>query len=113
MFLRIKLLMSLLRGKPSQAIPLLVKAIAEGKFGEVARTWYWRLAGLKLWITAVVATVAFGLEQFASYGLCVPGGPIDFSCQGAAGSLYAFAGFLAVVGLYDGAVRSEAPFRKG
>lgn len=109
MFFKLKLLFSFLRGKPSAVIPKLVKGIAEGKFGEAPKTWYWKLAGLKTWITAVIVVIGFGLDQFASSGLCVPDGPIDFSCQGAAVSLYTFAGFLAAVGLYDGAVRSEAP----
>jgi hypothetical protein len=101
-FSRLGVLFSFIKGKPSEFIPKLIKAVAEGKFGEPAKKIYWQVAGYKTWITAIVATVGFALQQFEQAGLCP-------DCAGWSVILYQVALGLLAVGLFDGAVRLDPP----
>jgi hypothetical protein len=100
---KIKLLVAFLRGKsPSRILVKVIKMVAEGDFGPEAQKVYWTLAGVKTWITAVIVIATFALETASTQGLCP-------DCSAWAGYLYMAAGILFAVGLYDGAVRADAP----
>lgn len=100
MFGRLKLVGQFIM-KPSKAVPSAVNAIAEGKFGEGPKKVYWFLAGKKTWITVVVAGAAEGLSSIPAEQCA------DCSTYGE----YAWiaAGFLLVIGLWDGAIRAVPP----
>lgn len=102
MFARLGVLFSFLKGKPSEFIPKLIKAVAEGKFGEPAKKVYWQVAGYKTWITGAVALAAFVLQYLSEQGLCA-------DCSTYYNVLYQVAAVLLAVGLFDGAVRIDPP----
>lgn len=102
MFSRLGVLFSFLKGKPSEFIPKIIKAVAEGKFGEPAKKVYWQVAGYKTWITVVVASAGFVLQQLEEAGLCA-------DCGAWYVILYQVALGLLAVGLFDGAVRLDPP----
>jgi hypothetical protein len=90
--------------KPSEAVPTLIKAIAEGKLGEQPKKIYWALAGKKTWITVAVVGVATTLESIPAEQ-CV-------QCADWTAWAWSAAGFLLVAGLWDGAVRAVPPKKK-
>ncbi len=90
----------------SKLLPYLVKALAEGRFGEAPKKAYWFLAGKKMYIGAVLGAVAALLQWGTSSGTC---GQLGLDCTGYTATLASVAGILALIGLYDGAVRAEAP----
>jgi hypothetical protein len=83
-----------------------VKAIAEGKLGELPKRLYWRLAGAKTYIGmafgAAWALLTWGTES----GTC---GKLGYDCTAWANTLGVIAAFLMAVGLFDGALRTKAP----
>ena len=86
----------------SKLLPLLIKKVAEGDFGEAPAKIYWFLAGKKLYISIGILIAGYVLDVLFSKGLCE-------SCGGYKGELITFAAILATIGLYDGALRSDPP----
>lgn len=103
MLTRIKLVVAFVK-KPSEAVPKLINAIAEGHFGEGPKKIYWALAGKKTWITVGVAGVATALESVPAE-MCA-------QCAQYTDYVWSAAGFLLVTGLWDGAVRAVPPKKK-
>jgi hypothetical protein len=100
---RLKLLFGFLKGtKPSELLVKVIKGVAEGKFGEEAKAVYWAVEGYKTVIGLVGGLLIYILEQVVAAGYWPEAAP-------AIPVLYAIAAFLLSVGLYDGALRSEAP----
>ena len=86
----------------SKIIAMFVHKLAEGDFGDAPAKVYWQLSGKKSWIAAAVAIVGYALQHLSDAGLCAP-------CSGWVGTLYAIAGVLGGIGLYDGALRQRPP----
>lgn len=83
-----------------------VKAIAEGKFGELPKKLYWFLAGKKTVIGSIFGAAWALLAWGSSSGTC---GGYGWDCDGWANTLGGIAAFLLAAGLYDGALRTKAP----
>lgn len=83
-------------------LPLLVKKLAEGDFGQGLANIYWFLAGKKLYISIAIGLIALGLDYLFGLGVCD-------SCGGYKELTLKIAGILAVIGLYDGAIRADKP----
>jgi len=99
-----KLAMRFLKGKWGSVLPALLRAVAEGKFGEPARKFYWATAGAKTITGAILVAVGAGLAS-----LCSSGGEVyPWACS-AQPYVITLGGLLASVGLVDGGVRSPWP----
>lgn len=83
-------------------LAVLVKKLAEGDFGAGPAKVYWALAGIKTYTAIAFAAAGLVLSQLSQHGLCA-------ACDGYVASLLTVAGFLATIGLFDGAVRIEPP----
>lgn len=89
----------------TKLLPLLIKKVAEGDFGQWPAKLYWALAGRKFYISIAIGLLGVGLDYLFGIGVCD-------SCGGYKGDLMTFAAVLAAIGLYDGAVRSTPPEKK-
>ncbi len=86
----------------SKIIAYLLKRLAEGGFGGGPKAAYWWLAGKKTYIAAALAIATYGLSYLSDHGVCPP-------CASYNTYLLALAGFLASIGLIDGALRTDPP----
>lgn len=87
---------------PSKLLVFVVKLVADGKLGKIPQSIYWKLAGIKTWITVGISIAALTLQELSGAGLCDP-------CAQYVQLLWTVAGLLLMVGLYDGAVREIPP----
>lgn len=86
----------------SKLLPLFIKKLAEGDFGQPLARLYWFLAGKKLYISVAIGLLGVSFDYLFGAGLCDP-------CGSYKNDLLVIAGILATIGLYDGAVRSNSP----
>lgn len=86
-------------------LAIAVKAIAEGKAGKVPAAIYWKLAGWKTPIALGLGILSGALKFLENQGACS-------DCALYSEQLFAFSAFLAMVGLYDSAIRLEPPKQK-
>ena len=90
----------------SRILAVFVKKLAEGDFGEPLRKCYWWLAGVKTYIGMAFGAAWAALAWAQESGLCTAQG---WDCEGWGTTLASIAAFLVLVGLYDGALRTQAP----
>lgn len=87
-------------------IALFVRKLAEGDFGELPKQIYWRLAGAKTYIGMAFGAAWALLVWAQDAGICNAQG---WDCKGWGTTLASIAAFLVLVGLWDGALRSQPP----
>jgi hypothetical protein len=90
----------------SKLLALLVRKIAEGDFGEPLKRVYWWLAGKKTYIGMAFGASWAMLAWAQDVGVCTMRG---WDCAGWSTTLASVAAFLVLVGLWDGALRSQPP----
>jgi hypothetical protein len=96
-------LLGKLKGKVMSALlATLVKKLAEGDFGPGPAKAYWWMAGKKTWTALAMAAVAGALFLAAQLGKC--DACWEYGIWVASAST-----ILSSIGLFDGAVRIEAP----
>lgn len=98
-----KLAVKVVKAKWGSILPAILKAAAEGKFGEGIKRAYWAMAGIKTVSGAVVLALGAGLET-----VCASYPEYAWTC-GAGKWLYLIGGILASVGLVDGGTRAPWP----
>jgi hypothetical protein len=91
----------------SKILAALVTKAAEGGFGPKVKAAYWLVSGQKTNIGMLFGLAWAVLEYGTSSGFC---GAHGWDCTGWSNTLIAVAGFLLAAGLYDGAIRTPAPF---
>lgn len=97
----------------SSILGTLVKDVAEGKYGEGVKTFYWKLAGKKTIIAlGIAALYAMGLAAVSVLTQCVP----ECGSAEAVAQLSTYVGYLPTLvailiplGLFDAAVRLDPP----
>lgn len=90
----------------SSILAYAVKAIAEGKLGELPKKLYWALAGKKMYIGMAFGAAWAVLDWGTLSGTC---GKLGYDCTAWANTLGTIAASLLAFGLYDGALRTKAP----
>jgi len=98
-----KLAVRFLKGRWGSILPALLRALAEGKFGETPKAIYWKTAGYRTLTGAALSAVAVGAGQ-----VCGSYPDYAWSCDVAKYAL-AVGVFLAGVGLADGGTRAPWP----
>lgn len=88
----------------SKILVVLVRKLAEGDFGKGPAKVYWALAGIKTYTALILGIGAFGLTLASNLHLCA-------ACGDYASIIAKIAGGLLAIGLFDGAVRIEPPFK--
>lgn len=98
-----KLAGKLVKGKWGAILPALLRAAAEGSFGEPVKRAYWWAAGKKTVTGAILLAAGAGLEVLAAAH------PEWAWTSAWAGYVFTAGSILAAVGLVDGGVRSPWP----
>jgi uncharacterized membrane protein YedE/YeeE len=98
-----KLAVRFLKGRWGSLLPAVLRAVAEGKFGEPAKAVYWKTAGYRTVTGAALVGLGAGLGA-----VCGSYSELAWSCR-AETWIMAAGALLASVGLVDGGVRSPWP----
>lgn len=95
------LILRIFRGKWGSILPMILRAIAEGKFGEGPKKVYWFMAGYKTASGTVLTVLGIGLRA-----VCAP--EAEWACS-SSNFLIVLGGILWQVGLVDGGTRAPWP----